>query len=455
MKKLFIIPLIIFLLLPFQYSCKKYLDEKSDDSLIVPSTIEDFQNLLDDGNTMNYSMPSLGISSADDYFIDNAAYNSKSILFQHIYKWMPYPYQFQNDWALCYKAIYNSNLCLERIMLLPRTDQNATAWDQIKGSALFYKSYRYLELALLFAKAYDEATADSDPGIVLREGTNFLQTSVRATVRETYQKILDDTKMAASLLPDEAMVATRPSKCASYGLLARTYTAMRMYDSAGKYANLSLMIRSSLMNYNDPSMVVRTAPNPFKIFNPEVIFHGTASLLVTLHHPSSGPAKIDTSLYASYHAKDLRREVFFTPVSGYQRFKGSYSGSASNIFSGLATDEMLLTRAESKARAGDKTAALQDLNLLLQQRYAAPDFIPVNAASPQAALDSILLERRKELLYRGSVRWMDVKRLNKEGRAIVMKRLVNNELFSIPPNDNRFALQIPDDVIKLTGMQQN
>ncbi len=455
MKKYIIVPLIIFLILPSLQSCKKYLDEKSDAALVVPSTIADFQNLLDDGNTMNYSMPSLGIASADDYFIDNAAYNSKSILFQHIYKWAPYPYKFQNDWSYCYKAIYSSNLCLERLALLPRTDANAGEWDNIKGSALFYKAYRHLELALLFAKAYDESTADSDLGIVLRQGTDFLQASLRSTVRGSYQKIIDDTKLAAGLLPDEALVATRPSRCAAYALLARTYTAMRMYDSAGKYANLSLVIRSSLMNYNDAAVVSRSAPNPFRIFNSEVIFHGTASVWVTLHHPSSGPAKIDTALWGLYNMNDLRREAFFTPVAGYQRFKGSYSGSASNLFSGLATDEMLLTRAECKAREGDKVAALNDLNILLQQRYAPVNFVPVEASTAEAALDSILLERRKELLYRGSLRWMDVKRLNKEGRDIIMKRMVNNELFSMPPNDKRFALQIPDDVIQLSGMQQN
>ena len=29
-------------------SCKKYLDEKSDKSLVIPQTINDFQGLLDD-----------------------------------------------------------------------------------------------------------------------------------------------------------------------------------------------------------------------------------------------------------------------------------------------------------------------------------------------------------------------------------------------------------------------
>jgi len=49
--------------------CKKYLDKKSNDALVVPSTLADLQGLLDDGFIMNHVTPSLPESSADDYFL--------------------------------------------------------------------------------------------------------------------------------------------------------------------------------------------------------------------------------------------------------------------------------------------------------------------------------------------------------------------------------------------------
>jgi tetratricopeptide (TPR) repeat protein len=455
MKKYFLTSLFIPIIVLLQLSCKKYLDEKSDDSLIVPSTLNNFQMLLDEGNVMNNATPSIGVSSADDYFLEQTSYNSKNEFQQHLYRWEPYPYYYNNDWGNSYKAIYSANLCLERLPLVARVDANAAQWDHIKGSALFYKAFYELELVWLFAKAYDETTAASDPGIVLREGTNFLVASVRSSVQDCYTKIISQAKEAAGLLDDEPLFVTRPCKPAAFSLLARTYLSMRMYDSAFKYADSALQIKSTLMNYNDASVVNVNGTNPFKIFNTEVIFHGTVSNAVTIYNPSNGPGRVDSMLFNTYHTNDTRRRAFFSPVSGFQRFKGSYSGSTTRVFSGIATDEVWLMRAECNARLGHKDASLADLNSVLQKRFAQVNFVPVTAATTNEALDKILLERRKELIFRGSLRWIDVKRLNKEGRNIIMKRKINNEIISLAPNDKRYALQIPQDIIETTGMEQN
>lgn len=449
------LPLALLIILSFNISCKKYLDEKSDAALVVPSTLEDFQMLLDDGGTMNVATPGIGASSADDYFMDIAGYNAKSIFLQHVYKWEPYPYRFPNDWSQSYKAIYVSNLCLERLPLVDRTPANAAAWDNIKGAALFYKAFYEQEMAWLFAKAYDANKAREDMGIVIRTTTDFTVRSVRATVEETYETIILQAKQAASLLPDRALFPTRASKGAAFGLLARTYLSMRRYDSASKYATLALEINNVLMDYNDASMVNPNSSAPFKLFNVEVLFQTTMGTLVPLHVPSGGPARVDTLLYASYHPDDLRRKAFFVANSGYQRFKGSYSGSNSRMFSGIATDELLLMRAECYARAGNIQLALEDLNKLLLARFTTGTFLPVTATTATEALQIILLERRKELLFRGSLRWMDVKRLIKEGYAITMKRKIGTDFFTLPANDNRFALQIPSDVVELSGIAQN
>ncbi|HEY0177744.1 MAG TPA: RagB/SusD family nutrient uptake outer membrane protein, partial [Pedobacter sp.] len=66
----------------------------------------------------------------------------------------------------------------------------------------------------------------------------------------------------------------------------------------------------------------------------------------------------------------------------------------------------------------------------------------------------VLQERRKELIMRG-IRWMDIKRLNKEGANITLTRKLNGNVYTLPANDLRFALPIPDDVIAFSGMKQN
>jgi hypothetical protein len=111
-------------------------------------------------------------------------------------------------------------------------------------------------------------------------------------------------------------------------------------------------------------------------------------------------------------------------------------------------------RAESFARVGDKDAALLNLNTLLEKRWKSGTFTPVSAASDEEALAIILAERRKELVMRG-LRFMDLKRLNKEGANITLTRVVEGQVYTLPPNDLRYALAIPEQVIEVSGLTQN
>ena len=115
---------------------------------------------------------------------------------------------------------------------------------------------------------------------------------------------------------------------------------------------------------------------------------------------------------------------------------------------------MYLTRAECLARMGNTTDALQDLNTLLIKRWKTGTFIPFTASTAAQALQLILTERRKELLMR-SLRWADIKRLNKEGAGLVLRRIINGNTMELLPNDARYAFPLPQVVIDLSGMPQN
>ncbi|MBN8856731.1 MAG: RagB/SusD family nutrient uptake outer membrane protein, partial [Sphingobacteriales bacterium] len=75
--------------------------------------------------------------------------------------------------------------------------------------------------------------------------------------------------------------------------------------------------------------------------------------------------------------------------------------------------------------------------------------------SSAQALDTILVERRKELPFRG-VRWTDLRRLNLEGRTITLTRVLNGTTYQLPPNSKLYTLPIPPDVIIFNpNMKQN
>ncbi|MEO6683976.1 MAG: RagB/SusD family nutrient uptake outer membrane protein, partial [Ginsengibacter sp.] len=289
--------------------------------------------------------------------------------------------------------------------------------------------------------------------IVLRLGADFNVKSVRSTVEETYERVIKDAKGSIQYLPDLPDHSMRPSKAAAYGLLARTYLSMRQYDSAFRYADLCLQIKNTLLDYNAGSVNAGSIV-PFQPFNEEIIFYTAMNIYNGIISPSR--AKVDTFLYGSYHQEDLRKSAFFLPDGMYQKFKGNYNTAYSNhFFSGIASDEIYLTRAECYARLNNVPAALSDLNTLMKNRWNnSVLYTPLTATNPDEALHLILQERRKELLFRG-LRWMDIKRLNKEGYNIILRRKIGDVYFTLSPNENRYALPLPTDIINLTGMQQN
>ena len=113
-----------------------------------------------------------------------------------------------------------------------------------------------------------------------------------------------------------------------------------------------------------------------------------------------------------------------------------------------------MMRAECAARQGNISAAMNDLNNLLKKRWKTGTFSNLAATSAAEALSIILTERRKELIMRG-LRWMDIKRFNKEGQNIFLKRIILGQAYIIEPNSLRYSLTIPDDVISISGMKQN
>ncbi|MBB5438504.1 hypothetical protein HDC92_002180 [Pedobacter sp. AK017] len=459
MKKDFHI--IIFLLLTFGFSsCKKeFLEKKPISTKVIPSTLQDFQQLLDQTFIFN-ECPALGEISTDDYQINEVSYLSSptNVYERNAYVWAKdiFPgVESVPDWNFPYQQVFYANVALEGVNKIGITNANQGQWNTIKGSALFLRAFAFFNLAQVFSPAYG-GDADINPyGIPLRLTSGIDDATTRSTVKQTYDQIIMDLKQAINLLPEVFQLTNRnrPSKSAAEALLARVYLSMRDYQNAGLYANSSLAFYNKLIDYNSLSI---TASFPFDILNQEVLYQSnllTTNQILTNIRINSG-YKVEPSILQMYHGNDLRKLLFFSDVG---RVKGSYASRTR--FSGLATDELYLIRAECNARASKTTEAMKDLNDLLRTRWKKnPDgstsYIDQTANNSQEALSKILLERRKELIFRG-LRWIDLRRLNLEGQNITLSRAVNGVMYSLAPNDPRYVLPIPNDVINLTGIAQN
>lgn len=439
MKKIFY---TILLLATFS-SCKDYLDLKGNNTQAVPTTLADLQALLNEVAGMNgLSTPSMVEYWCDDYYLPLERYENLMDVFQGSYIWELKDFTHPNDWSTGYRPIYNANFCLEGLQRIARNKANSYDYDQILGASLFFRAYYFQQLLWAFAPAYDAATAATDIGIVLKEDTDFNTPSIRSSVQAGYDRVIKDLEEALPLLPDLPSIPTQPSKAATHALLARTYLSMRIYDAALHHADEALKLKSDLLDFNkktvgvDPSQLYT-----FQKYNNEVIFYSEVN-----HYRGNlaSGAPIDSTLLRSYADADLRSRFYFLEYGGYHIFRGSYANNY--MFSGLATDELYLIKAECLARAGEVNHAIDVVNYFLRYRYdALTTYIPLKAQNKTEALDIVLLERRKSLLFRG-LRLQDIKRLNKEGREIALVRKLGDKVYRMEPNDPRLVQPIPDDL---------
>lgn len=444
---------VFLMLLPaIQTGCtKEFLSVKRRKDLAVPTTLAQLRELLNN-SLMYHGWPEVGLIAGDDMYMTDEDFLAASEDVKANYTWAENAYtgNWSTDWSIIYTEVFYANLVLDNLKEVSGEEKASEDFLHIKGRALFMRAYGFYSVAQVYAKAYDKATAGTDPGIALRLSSDLNAPTVRATVQQTYEQIISDLSSAVPLLPLHPAYKIDASRPAALAMLARTYLSMSDYPDALKNAEDCLAVYDSLMDYGS---LDATQQYPFPLFNKETIFFGLMAYATT--YEMAPLAKVDSGLYKMYADDDLRKTLFFKTIEpGHVGFYGDYTGELQH-FEGIATDEVWLIAAECNARLGNKDKAMSELNTLLKTRFKTGSFTPLTASDADQALDLILSERRKELLFRG-LRWTDLKRLNLDPqRAVSITRTVNGKQYVLPPNDPRYVFQIPLDVIKMSGIPQN
>lgn len=452
MRNLYII-LICFLL----GSCKEgFLDAKPSTEIVIPNTLDDCQRLLENSQlNITSALPTL---SADEYefnsYEDWLATNTATE--RNAYVWAPDIFEGETerkDWNASYVSVFYANSVLSELKNIEEGDSNR--YNYIQGWALLVRSFAFFDLVRNFAVPYDSSTAQLDLGIPLRLNPEVDEVVQRATVHEVYNQIVNDLKQSAFLLPAGVPVGNRnrPSKEAAFGLLAKVFLYMREYEKALLYADSCLSLYNKLIDYNTLDTLSST---PFLMGNEEVIYQGTQhnAYAITVANSTNKSIKVNKELLLLYGKDDLRRQLLYGIIDGAKNyFKRGYNQGL-YPFSGIAVNEILLTRAECLARKGRNSDALLDINRLLEKRTRKGKYIQTTIDEPRELLDFILQERRKELVWKGQ-RWFDLIRLNKEGRNISLTRNMNGKQYVLPAGDGRWVFPIPADEVAISGVSQN
>ncbi len=443
------------------FSCKKqdeWLNAKSNKADVTPQTLADYRALLDNDDVMNANYPGLGLLASDNYYLTYDFWQALQATERNAYLWKQDIYEGDPsfDWEYEYKRIEYANIVLDGIKALKVKDVDREAFDNIKGSSLFYRAFSFYNLLQLFAAPYDASTAATSPGIVIRLTSDVNEPSVRSTIEQGYSQVINDLLEAKVLLPSTVATTLHPSKAAALSLLARVSLTMKSYEEAVSYATAALALHNALMDFNSLDTMLSKMIPVYPAGNEEILFFATSIPYYTLSRLNM---KVDTLLYQSYDPYDLRRVVFYKDngANGIS-YRGNYTGKTlSSKFAGLATNELYLVRAEGYARLNEPGKAVADLDALLQHRWVSGMYTSPSAGiSADSVLTLVLQERRKELPFTGNARWEDLRRLNQEPRfAKDLVRLLDGQSFSLPAGDKRYVYPIPGNEIRTSHIRQN
>lgn len=455
MNKIQILGCIAILATILFISCDKeaFLDERPNDSLVVPTTLDELQAVLDNDQIMNglgtgfmYGpVPQLGEIASDNHYVLDNQLVTFSELEQSHYTWTGDNSSMESllDWDRAYQTIFYANNVLDGLKLLNQ-NQNNDNYEKVKAQALFHRAHAYIQIAQVFAEAYDFNKLEQK-GLIHRLSSDINEKLIRPTLKESYYMIIKDLEESLLFLPSQIAIKSRPSKPAAYGLLSRIYLFMGDYDSSLIYADSCLNMYDTLLDYN---YVDVSSNRPFEnnlAIDSEVIFNCNMQRSLPNTPLYTLRSYIDTTFFDTYDSQDIRKEAYFRSYANGHRFKGSYSGT-DVYFAGIATNEIWLNKAECLVRKGLLTEAISVLNRLLIHRWKKVNeqstLIPFSSDQQSEILERILEERRKELLYRG-LRWSDLKRLNKDGHEIELIRIINGQQYRLSPKSKGWVYDIP------------
>ncbi|MGJ1366768.1 RagB/SusD family nutrient uptake outer membrane protein [Sphingobacterium spiritivorum] len=442
---------------------KDFLDVKRTSNQAVPKTAKDYLAILGREN-MYFTSSDLAYLGADEYYVKNSAElvagSQYTPFHQYAYTWQDNPYGAQRnirDWDLAYERIMYANLALDAESAKLGHAETADR-DRVRVSARFHRAWNFYQLAQLFCRPYHEPAAGQDPGLPLRLDYDISVRYGRSSLKEVYDRILDDLTEAEKIPLVDDSSPYMPGTTAVQALLARVYLQQGKFDMALRYADIVLQKKNTLIDYNKLTGPVTDIYGsyfePYGKNNPAIIFYSSAAVGGIL---GATRRNADSMFIASLDEHDLRRKIyFFRRPDGTRAYTGAYCGYGGNeAFTGLSSEEMLLIRAECRARSGMDQQALDDINLLRKHRTEAGAYRDLELSDVTDLLGYVLTERRKELFMRGS-RWEDARRLNQEGKyPVTFFRVLDGVRYELAPGEKKWVWPIPQSEIDANGIGQN
>ena len=453
MKKIFFIMMTTALF--FGGCSKDFLETKSTQSIDEGMVFTDTKNAMLAVNGLHKLMWTNSLSTTAprggfemimiwcDMLSDDLVYTYANAQYQSEARWITHRNvasgHTDHFFSLLYYFISNASMVINNIdnAVGPENEKN-----NIKGQALFYRSFGYFYLVQLWAERYKAEGNNTQLGVVMREdGT--LGHKERSTVEEVYARINEDIDEAIKCLA--ATTVARPNKShinvhIARGLKARILLVQSKWNEAAEMAKMVVdQSGASLQNdtYTTTNNRFSDQTNTEWLWGKKANAEQTATLRSFHEYMSNNfrsyngntPRAIYNLLYDKISPTDVRKGIWFPraadktsqPRPVYSTFaNGRVANYMANKYLLANPDdicgdvpfmrlpEMMLIMAEGFARAGRHAEAQNALYPLA--RHRDPQYEKsINTGAD--LIEEIMIQRRVELWGEG-FRFLDLKRLN-------------------------------------------
>lgn len=430
-------------------SCKKFLSDYSQNKSYI-STATDLEEILVGDGYYNYTkgIHDIFFAMDDDAEIGRVEVGNPIPTATGFHFWQAEPRMDINgtitNTDVFYTEFYNKiariNTILESIPGLRDDGQPAAALNKVSGEAHFLRAYYYFMLVNLYGKPYKPSTASTDFGVPLKTAAAVTdQFATRSTAKQVYDQIILDLLEAEKELAGVSPVSTiRANQAAAQALLSRVYLFTEAYDQAALYADK--VINTQRYPVTDLNNYV-TGNDFLTRSSPEVIFtmggsYIANSMSIQYPVPSNNFYRVSDDLAMSYSQEDLRKQAFYIQSTrGYLRSgkkRKSVNATTDDVSDRflLRMSEIYLNKAEALTALGQYDQARNSLQELRKNRFK-PAELPALSAEGSELMDSVRLERRRELSFEMH-RWFDLRRYAVNGKYPYSKTIRHKSYATSP-----------------------
>lgn len=325
-----------------------------------------------------------------------------------------------NLWMAAYATINNANILLEGL-----EKSQGVITDSLKNNyiaeARFVRALSYYALVNIYACPFNEDNGASKalPLRLKAETSSANNNKERSTTAEVYAQIIADLDFAEQHLPQKYSTSllntTRAHRNTAIALKTRVYLSMGNYDKVKTEAQK--IVNQNIAPFSATLGVKHALNNLLTVFSSD--YTTTESILsmpMTATDSYAGQAALgyvyngNSEYYlnptgvlgeTTWRNEDIRRQLIRNDNGKFYLKKYAKAIPYTDFVPVIRYAEVLLNYAEASARTNNLTLANELLKAVRTRSDAAYNFESAQIATRESLINTILTERRIELLGEG------------------------------------------------------